>query len=267
MIRLSAMELAVAIPMRGYVITTTVMRSDVLKIGEVELALNTSYREIKHQPIVQRVVRVPRFLPYGKVRRFVEFGDRQRGTETLPIDAPVPGSMEWLTTMELRTDDTVYVDPYALFNAARENRVIECDDVRYFMVPYGDIYMRIVNGHPEMLNGWIACEPVPDEKSRVAARLKSLGLVMPSLSVSDENRRERGEDDKLAVVKYIGLPVREYLDDTVEEHDQVSVGDVVILKWSANRRLEFDAGRFFGKGELIITRRPRIVGKMSEDLF
>ena len=147
------------------------------------------------------------------------------------------------------------------------DRVIECDGVRYYLISYGDIYFRLVNGHPEMLNGWVACEPVPDEKAKLAKRLKEIGLQLPSLSINDSNRREMGEQDKLAVVKYIGLPVKEYLDPTVEEHDAIAVGDIVILKWAANRRLEFDAGRFFGKGELIITRRPRIVGKMSEDLF
>lgn len=267
MIRLSAAELAVCIPMRGYVVTTTIMRSDVMKIGEVELAVDTSFHQIKHQPIVQRVVRVPKSLPYGRVRRFVELGKPKEYTQVMAIDAPVPGSMEWLTTMDVKVDDTVYVDPYALFNASRDNRVIECDGVRYYLISYGDIYFRLVNGHPEMLNGWVACEPVPDEKAKLAKRLKEIGLELPSLSINDSNRREMGEQDKLAVVKYIGLPVKEYLDPTVEEHDAIAEGDIVILKWAANRRLEFDAGRFFGKGELIITRRPRIVGKMSEDLF
>lgn len=263
MIPLDLSDLHCCIPMRNFVLTTSVMRADVVQLGDIDLQLDTSWNELHHQPIMQKVVRVPRRLLYG--RRKTTYTN-SNGT-TLDAETPVINSMEWLTDIDIKQGDTVYVDSYSLFNASKEGRLFDVDGVKYYLIPYPDIYFRLDNGQPVMLNGWVGCEPIKDEERDVVKELKKLGVVFPSISLTNDNRRQQGSEDRLAIVRYIGLPVREYLDQNLEEHDAVSVGDTVILKWTANRRLEFDAGRFFGKTELIITRRPRIVGVMRDELF
>ena len=254
-------------PMRSMVLTTPVFRTDVVKIGSLELYQDTSFREGYHQPIVQRVVRTPKNLVFGRERRYIQLDNGENYVETASIDAPLPHCMPWLVPMELKRDDTVYVDSFMLATAEKDNRIIECEGVKYYLIPYGDIYFRLVNGKPEMLNGWVMVEPVTEPQADVVKRLLKSGIVLPGITIDNNNRKEMGAGDKLAVVRYIGPPVEKYLETDTEVHDEISVGEVVVLKLQHNRRLEIGGAKFFGDKELIITRRERIVGSIYEGLF
>lgn len=260
-------------PMRNYVLTTTVFRTDVVKLGELELFQDTTYNPGVHQPIVQKVVAVPRNLSYGRMSRYIELDKgfdakiQHNRTETMRITPPLPHSMPWLTDMELKRDDVVYVDSFTLATAEKEHRLIECEGVKYYLLSYSDIYFKLVNGEPYMLNGWVLIQPIDNPEAELVTELKKIGFVFPGITIDNNNRRQMGVGDKLGVVRHIGLPVQQYLDPEIEVHDEINVGDTVVFKWGANRRLEAGYSRFFGDTELIVSRRERIVGKFAEDLF
>lgn len=265
-------DLGVFRPMQNFVLTTSVFREDVIKLGDKELYQDTTFNPGFHQPICQRVVKTPKNLTFGKWTKYIELDKgydpviNANRKETVQITPPIPYSMPWQTTMDLKRDDTVYCDSLSLAMAEKDNRLIMCEGVKYFLVRYEDIYFRLVKGLPQMINGWILVEPIANPQSEVMTALSKSGFVFPGVTVTAQNRRELDAGDKLGIVRHIGIPVTEYLDE-LEEHDHVSVGDTVIFKWSANRRLEAGGSRFFGKTELIVTRRPRLVGKMTEELF
>jgi hypothetical protein len=259
-------------PMQNYVMTTPVYQTDVVKIGQLELYQDTTYNPALHQPIVQRVISVPKNLIYGRMRVYVELDKgwddilRHNRTEMAAIDRPVPNCMPWRTTMDLRRDDMVYVDSFSLATADKENRCIRCDGQKFYLIPYDCVYFKIVDGRPEMINGWILVEPVDAPEDPTVTALKKSGLEFPGITITNDNRREMGVVDKLGIIRHIGPPVDEYIDD-IEEIDDVNTGDVVVFKWGHNRRLESASHRFFGQTDLIVTRRPRLVGVMREDLF
>jgi hypothetical protein len=259
-------------PMQNYVLTTTVYETDKIKLGDLELYQDTRFNPALHQPIVQRVVSIPKRLYYGREQRFITL-DKGLDTainhnreETISIKPPMRNSMPWKTILDIKKDDIVYVDSFSLVTAEQGHRVFTVDKTVYYLIKYEDIYFKLVQGDPVMLNGWVMCEPITQEDNTTMKHLKDIGFVFPGIKIDNENRKKYSEGDKLAKVRYIGMPVEEYIDD-IDVHDEISVDDIVILKWTANRRLELYGNRFFGKTELIVTRRERIVGKFVESLF
>jgi hypothetical protein len=259
-------------PMQNYVLTTTVYATDKIKLGYLELYQDTRFNPELHQPIVQRVVSIPKRLYYGKEQRFITLdkgfdpGINHNREETISINPPVRNSMPWKTTLDIKKDDTVYVDSFTLVTAEQGNRVFTVGKTVYYLVKYEDIYFKLVNGEPIMLNGWVMCEPITSEDNTIMKHLKEIGFIFPGIKIDNDNRKKYSGGDKLAKVRYIGPPVDEYIDET-EVHDEISVNDIVILKWTANRRLELYGNRFFGNTELVVTRRERVVGKFTESLF
>jgi len=262
------------IPMQNWVLTTSVYRTDVVKLGDVELYQDTHYNPSAHIPIVQRVVSVPKSLVYGREQTFIELDKgyseklKHNLTETFARNSPLPHSMPWkVTDIDLKKDDTVWVDAFIIGTAEQENRVFTCEGTTYTLVKYEDIYFKLVDGKPLMLNGWCMVEPIDNPEDDLVKNLKKVGFIFPGITVTNENRKEVGKGDKLAIVRHIGLPVESYLEDELEEVDEISVGDTILLKWSANRRLESPAHRFFSQTELIVTRRPRVVAILKDSLF
>ena len=260
-------------PMQNYVLTTSVLQADVIRIGELELYQDTTYNPGMHQPIVQRVCAVPKTLYFGRHQMFARqessFDARKQHNriDTIAINPPIPHSMPWKVPMELKIDDTVYVDSFTLATAEKENRCIDCNGVKYFLVAYSDVYFKLVNGEPDMLNGWLLIEPIDNPEDEKVSALKELGFVFPGITIDNDNRKAMGAGDKLGIIRYAGIPVEKYLEEDTEVHDEVGVGEIIVFKWSANRRLESGVHRFFGQTELIVSRRERIVGVMREDLF
>lgn len=259
-------------PMRNFVLCKTLLRADVIKIGQLELYVDTSYNQYDYAPIVQQVVAIPKQLYFGRETRFATI-ERQfdpsighARMDTVATRPPIPVSMPWKVPMELRTSDTVFVDALSLINAEKQNRAIMCGDARYTLIPYEDIYFKLVNGVAEMLQGWILCEPTDDQESEELKSLKQAGFEFPGVTVTNDNKKELGVKDKLGIVRALGMPVEEYLDD-IDVTDEVSTGDIVVFKWDHNRRLETGACRFYGDKPLIVTRRERIVAKVSDELF
>ena len=258
---------------QNYVLTTAVFATDKVKIGDLELYNDTSWNESQNQPIVQRVVSVPKKLVFGHEQRFITLDKgfdasiQNNRNETVAIEPPVKNSMPWRVDIELRKEDVVYVDWLSLANARRENRLFTCEGTDYYLVKYEDIYFKLVDGKPVMLNGWCLFAPMPEEETELEKKLRESGIVIPEIKITNENRKEYGKIDRLALVKHIGFPVYEYLDSEEEEHDEISEGDVVILKFKHNRRLDSEIHCFFSREELIVGRRNRIVGKLTESLF
>ena len=254
-------------PLQNFVLVTPVFKTDVVKCGEIELILDTSWKPDEHAPIVQRVVKAPRKLVFGRKKAFYEVKDDMgKLKETVPINKPLAHSMPWETTMDLKPDDIVWCDFVKIAQAIKSNRFIECEGKHYFLVPYSDIYLKKRDEGITMLNGWVLVAPIKEKKMEAQMNLEKAGLVFPGIQITNNNKRELGIGDLLGVVKYIGEPIYKYLEGKPDT-DEVGEGDTVVLKLPFNRRLESSSHPFFSDEELIVTRRSRIIGKLEERLF
>lgn len=269
---LSPEDLQVFRPAQGYVLTTAATKPGTIKAGETELYVDTTYNPAAFQPIIQRVVSVCKILNFGRTRRFIEIDGEfdpsrnHRRKDVFAVDVPVPHCCPWDTDIEVKAGDIVYCDNMATIGAVNQGRTIECEDKTYYLLKYEDLYLKLVDGVPQMLNGWILAAPVTKAEDDMVKSLKSHGLVFPSIAINNDNRKEYGQRDKLATVRYLGPPVREYLEE-MEDTDAINVGDTIVLQFGANRRLESEGNRFFSQEELIVTRRPRIMAVVRDELF
>jgi hypothetical protein len=271
--RLTPEQLSGFHPMQNYVLTCPVMRSDTVKIGETELYQDTTYNPGFHQPVVQRVLAVCKKLYYGREQRFVDIDqgfDAKIGhnrKSTFAINAPIRHSMEWDTDIEVKTGDIVWVDSLPVMTASSHNATIECEDKTYYLLKYSDLYLKLVEGIPYMLNGWILVATVDKPEDDLVKILRARGIIFPSMSINPDTKKQYGQTDKIGIVRYLSPPVREYLDPNIEDTEFISVGDTVVLALRVNRRLESQAHKWFSQEDLLVTRRPRIVAVVRDELF
>ena len=269
--RLTREQLLNYVPYKNNVLTEIVFRTDVLKFAGKELWLSTEGRPGDHQPVVQKVIRTPLKLTYGKhltyYQQNLEYDPELKAhrVETHTTRSPLKNSMPWKVEMELQPGDVVWVNTMSIINAARQGRILECEDKKYYLIPYDQIYLYKRDKDTRMINGWILVEPEKTDED-IQQRIAKLGIIIPSVTITKENQRQMGVIDKLAVVRYIGDPVREYIDGR-SDHDDISVGDKIIFRLPFNRRLESDMHRFFDQKELIVSRRTNIVAKVVDSLF
>lgn len=110
-----------------------------------------------------------------------------------------------------------------------------------------------------MLNGWVLVEPIKTDDTEL--KMKSIGLTLPDVTEKPE---------RYGIVKHLSLPITEYLlDEYPPDTDDISVGDVVRLKYDANPKiLGTKNNAYFNSDEpLIVTRRPYILGIMRNSMF
>ena len=260
-------------PLQNYVLTESVYRTDVIKFKTLELYLPKN--EESDQPVVQRVIKVPRKLIYGTQKVYVKMnlglgakewdGKQHERHETITRDKKKPGSMPWNVEMELHPDDIIWVSFMTILNCQRTDRVIDIEDKKYFLIPYEDVYFKKTDDNIQMLNGWILVEPVKIE-TETEKNLADAGVTIQKVTVEKDKIREYGINDKYGIVKYIAPPIEERLDG-IPDADDISPGDTVVFLWNHNRRLEHNAHKFFSEGELIVTRRERIIAKITDELF
>ena len=269
--KLTAGQFRDYVPLKNHVVTEIVFRTDMIKFGDMELWLSTEGRPGDHQPVVQKVIKTPPYLVYGKhltyYQQNLDYDPQLKAhrIETHTTNSPVKNSMPWKVEMELLPGDVVWVNTMALLNAERQDRVIECDEKKYFLVPYNDIYLYKRDKDIKMINGWILVEPEKTEED-IRNRVAKLGIIIPSINITRDNQRQMGVVDRMAVVRYIGEPIYEYIDGKCDS-DDISVGDRIVFKFPFNRRLESETHRFFDSKELIVTRRTYIVAKIVDSLF
>jgi co-chaperonin GroES (HSP10) len=230
----------------------------------------TPYDEFKSAPIVCKVVTAPRKLIFGvrtvvnesvftmdatPAQRIALYNQRREAkyTENTTIEAAIPGSMMWKTTMDVKEGDIVWVNSNFFLNAAQRGNVIICDNQVYYIMHYGDLYLKKDTEGVTMLNGWVLAELVEDSPDWTK-RAEKAGIIVP------DHLKKQEFKDRVAIIRYIGNPV-EYIHNERYDHPEIKDGDTVLLSMKVNRRLE-PGQKFFAKDgcDLIVTRRCNIIG-------
>gem|GEM_PF-3595255 len=238
----------------------------------LSLADGKPYDIFKTQPIVCSVVSTPKRLIFGKRKIFWETIDEldipaeqkimlhkhriaAKFSETTLIDAPIPGSMRWKTTVQVKQNDIVWVNSSSLMKAEQVNMTLECDKQLYYIVPYESLYFKKKGDKVQMLNGWVLAEMVDTTKAWIKSAEKS-GIIIPASYKINKYK------DRMGIVRYIGDPV-EYLFEDDYDHPDINIGDVIMFKWKVNRRLE-PGNKYFAKDkDLIVTRRTNIMAVLK----
>lgn len=264
-------------PLNNYVVLKPEIDTSKFKYGSVEFFLPISMSDGKpydahtSQPIVCSVVSTPRRLIYGKHDVFWEsieelelsleqklylhkIRKEAKFSETTIVKVPIPGSMRFKTTVQVKEGDIVWVNASALMRAEKNTMTIICEKKLYYIIQYEDLYLKKSGKKVKMLNGWVLVEPIK-ETDRIIRRAKKSGLIIPKMN-------KKHIIDRLGIVKYIGDPV-EYLFDDQYDHPEIKKGDTVMFQWKTNRRLEPGA-KFFAKDQdLIVTRRCNLMAIMK----
>jgi len=256
--------------LKNYVLTEPIVDTSEVVVGDKKLYIDTSYRPELFQPLIHKVISVPKKLIYGKKTEMVNIGGNRSEQKTdgswfnykydeyITRKEPIPNSMPWKTDMLLKKGDIVWLGYFSILRAPAENREIVCEGKKYYLIPYQDIYLKKTDDSVTMLNGWILLAPIKMDDEAIVSRLRNLGILLPSFAK---------ESDKFAEVRYVGLPVEEYIESHKHDTDEISVGDTVRLNWAANRRLECETHKFFSQEELIVSRRTNIAGVLRNMLF
>lgn len=229
--------------------------------------------EFKNAPIVCEVICAPKRLIFGTrkvvhesvfemdaspAQRIWMYENRiaTHYTECTTISAPIPNSMLWEATVQVKPGDIVWVNANWLMNAREHGNIITTDKALYYLMTYDNLYLKVKDDKVTMLNGYVLTELVEDTKEW-AKKAEKIGLFIP-----DHLKRVEFKD-RVAVVKYIGEPVK-YLFNDRYDHPEIKAGDTVLLSMKVNRKLE-PGMKFFAKdnADLTVTRRCNIEGILS----
>lgn len=262
-------ELLSFVPYKNLVLCESVVSPGEVDLGGVKITIDTTFNPSMFQPIIQKVLATPKRLVYGKKQEDVNIGGNQssqnvdgswnniRHEEWFKRDEPIPNSMPWKTTMQVKRDDIVWVGYFSIIKAEAEHRLIICEGKKYYLIPYQDIYLKKNGDSVTMLNGWLLLEPLKPKDEEIVQRLLDKGIVIPKFTK---------EGDKYAIVRYMGEPVDEYLEPTKHDTDEIALNDTVLMSWMANRRLE-QSSKFFDQKEYIVSRRTNICAILKDVLY
>jgi hypothetical protein len=259
-------------PMRNCVLLEPIVHHNTFVKGELKL-VNPIWDKtaMENQPVIHRVIETPKVLTYGTTKELVVVHRHERHVdphinnasreERQWRDIPKPNSMPWKPPekMPIKSGDIVWTGYLTIVTAEQENRVITVDGKKYYLVPFDRIYLKHTNRGIQMLNGWVLVEPIKTDDTR--DRLKKLNIIMPDVTEKPE---------KYGTVRHIAPPVEEYLmNEYPPDTDDISVGDVVRLKFDANPKIlgTKDNAYFNSEEPLIVTRRPYILGIMRNKIF
>ena len=271
-------ELRALHPTNNYVVLRPEVNTEKIQYGTVEFHAPVSsadgkpYDAFSSQPIVCSVMAVPRRLIFGtrfifwetieeldvsELQKFNIYRSRKdaKFSEITTTEVPIPGSMPWKTTMQLKQDDIVWVNNNALLHAEQKGLTISIDGTMYYIIKYDDIYLKKSADDVVMLNGYVLAELVEDSPEW-AKRAEKAGLVVP------DNLKHEQFNDRIGVIRYIGDPV-EYMFNDRYDGPGINVCDFVYFKWKINRRLEPGQKYFAKDADLIVTRRCNILGVME----
>jgi hypothetical protein len=219
--KINSGELSTFYPKNNLVLVKPTMEAD--RIGKSGLLVDTSWKPEHHARVVGTVVSVPKHLIYGRKLGAV--------------------SMEWKTDMDLKIGDEVWMRTQSCLTAAKDPIINEDTGEEYYLIPYWAIYLCRRKNKIIMLNGNILVEPITEQ-------IKS-SLILP---------KAFREKDKLGIVRYIGQPNYEYKQPTYYDDDYLRVGDVVVLTFKFNNRLENKLHLDFDGKEYIVTQRRFVWG-------
>lgn len=236
--KLSNNELKMFTPTGNRVLVRSIVKTNVVNVGGQQLHIDTSFKPEFHQQVICEVISTPKKLIF----------DRKR---------PVGESMEWDTRMELRKGDVVWCNYLAVIKG-KEDFLIECEGIEYFLVDYERIYLKKEGRKVKMLNGWVLCEPAYVEQKEIKVRGKTVHL--PQLTSASE-KEGHAKPTLYGTVRHLGRPITHYHSEhAVADDDYIRQGDVIQFVAPNNVRLEHNLHRQFSGGdEMIVTRRSRMV--------
>jgi hypothetical protein len=237
--KISKQDLLFFQPTPNHVLVRSVVSMNTVTVGGQQILIDTSYKPEHHQEVICEVIKAPKKLIFDRTK-------------------PSGESMEWLTTMDLKTGEIVWCN-YLSVLKGKENLEIECEGVKYFIINYQQIYLKKVKQRVEMLNGYVLCEPVYVED------LKDKILISKMIDVQRLKKFDEYEgvarETQYGIVRYLGKPVEEYHNaNAVPDDDYLRVGDMVMFTTPNNVRLEHNLHRHFNGEDMIVSRRNRILG-------
>ena len=254
--------------------TNTVLLRNILptnETGKSKLYIAGNFHPEYHQSVVNEVVSVPKFLTYGRKKIFNEMelywdakadgGIGHYRTEQVACHRTI--GMPWLTKMEVKRGDVVWVSAQTMKTLNEHGDYLLCEGEKYFIFPYHNIYLKKEGDDICMLNGWVLIEPII-EKSDTEEQAERIGLIY-----QDKSREHyEAPKDNRGIVRYMGLPITEYEDGEAAGVDDpdIPIDSVVIMKWGINRRLEHEYHSLFSK-PYIVSRRRNICAIIQTRLY
>ena len=236
--KLSREDLAVFRPSQNKVLVRSVVQMNKIHLGGQEIIIDTTYKPEHHQEVICEVTATPKRLVFDRTK-------------------PVGESMEWYTPIDVKKGDIVWCN-YLSVIRGKEDFIIECEDIMYFLVDYSSIYLKKDKTDVTMLNGWILCEPVYVKPATIDVG----GNIIAVQEMKEYDEFEGvAKETQFGRVKYLGKPIKEYYfnEDTFDD-DFVRVNDIIMFKTPNNVRLEHDLHRHFDGTSLIVSRRSRLLG-------
>lgn len=160
------------------------------------------------------------------------------------------GAMVWKTDIEIRVGDTVWFNYLVCLMALGrllnphtpnpETKYFVCGEDIYVVLPYESLIVAKRGEDIVCLNGYCIGKQIQEKQSeKLITENKKTGWVE---------------------LRYIGTPVTEYLNDTVDVED-VCVGDVVCINKILAEKMENGMTNTFSDDELVFFQRKQIYGK------
>lgn len=149
-------------------------------------------------------------------------------------------TMEWLTDIEIQEGDVVFFGKIISANAP----AIRVGEDLYYLIPYGELIMRVRNKEIYPLNGYAIVE-------KVTEKMRRNGLV---LDFGDFHNKRVG------VVRYVGMKNAAYYGTDAVDAD-VEVGDKVVFEGSFWTELEQQEVATLDE-DLGFVQRCWIIGKL-----
>lgn len=202
---------------------------DKLKVGDKELLLDTSYEKGYHAISSGTVVAVPEKLYFERLHPS-DSDDQIRHKHTY--------SLRFDTDMELEPDDEVVFHYHAVKDAISATRVHEGN----YFIRYDGIFVRLRGGVVYPINGIILSEAMKEK-------------IDTTLIIPETANTEREIE---SVVRYIGMPNRQYLHDPHDaDTNEIQVGDIIVHKDLDKINIQFPTHQIFDRNHDIfrMTRR------------
>lgn len=187
----------IVLPKFNHVLVEPVGDPDVIKIGDFDFGIDTSYQESKHQ-VTRGIVRaVPDSLYFTKK----------------------PGShatMPWLTDMELQVGDMVYYDYLTAMNAKNptSSTQFRVNGFDCIWMKYNQIYCAVREEEIVPVNGYCLVEP-----------LKTMRSDMFDFSIMDNDH-----DQSVGVLRHVGSLIRWYRYHKHADSAEYKPGQIVLMK-------------------------------------
>jgi len=203
--------------------------NDHIKVGDVELQIDTSYNPMQHAITTGTVIGLPSRLIF----------DRKEPAKTMLYD----------TDMELRVGDRIIFE-YLAYGEAIKNDPIDGG----YCIRYDEVLVAIRGEQVIPVNGIVLIEPIDISETEEVKEMSKF-LVVPDY-VKTQKSESRG------IVRHVGSPLRGYAMDTsnsIYEADDIHVGDKVYFNSNYAIPLQYEMHRIFDK-VLYRMRRKDILG-------